>query len=227
MTNPENLPADEVSQRLQDKLLEYWWQPNTETMLSQELSDTSKLGANLHDPIMAMLESWEQGKPSALRTALHLVNAANVTDQKVIDMLIEVLRTTEVGIWIAVTDPACPQEILSQFVNDEDGDVRIELAGNPNMPSTALEQLAIDEDRRVRWGVAKNPNTPTIALEQLATDQDLFVRQSVARNPNTPTTALEKLATDQKLFIRQDAARNPNYMPETHPTYPRLVRPRS
>ncbi len=93
-------------------------------MLFQELSEANKHGVNLHDPIMAMLASWERGKPSALRTALHLVNAAIVNDAKLTDALLEVLRGFELGTLLAAHDSECPKDIVCKLAV-EDGRVDI------------------------------------------------------------------------------------------------------
>ncbi|XGB39631.1 MAG: HEAT repeat domain-containing protein [Cyanobacteria bacterium LVE1205-1] len=55
-----------------------------------------------------------------------------------------------------------------------------------------LVQLSTDEDSDVRVYVAQNPNTPVDVLVQLSSDKDSDVRQAavavrrnVAQNPNT------------------------------------------
>jgi hypothetical protein len=249
LRTPKTIQVDVLSGRLQGKLLEHWWQPNFESTLSLALSIASKHGANLHDPIMAMLASWERGKPSTLRTALHLANSANVTDEKVIDRLFEVLRKVELGTHMAATDPECPKNILEKLITNEDPSVRWDAATNPNipasvfekfankdwtsgfstsnanMPASLLEKVLTERDPSVHSSGASNPNIPASALEKLATNDNLNVRSSAASNPNMPANALEKLATDKDWIVRWGAARNPNYIPETHPTYPRLTRP--
>jgi SEFIR domain len=235
LRTPKTIQANNLSARLQDKLLEHWWQPNFESTLSLALSIASKHDANLHDPIMAMLASWERGKPSALRTALHLINAANVTDQKVIDMLLEVLQTVSLGISVAVIDPECPKSILSKLVASE-GSIRQDIAGNPNTPMNTLEKLATDEDpmirqviaynsntslnalqqlikdenHQVRWEAARNSKIPAQSLEELVKGEDSIVGAGAACNPNMPVNTLEKLSTDESSNVRSGAAGNPN-----------------
>jgi adenylylsulfate kinase-like enzyme/TATA-box binding protein (TBP) (component of TFIID and TFIIIB) len=210
LRTPKTIQVNDLSARLQDKLLEHWWQPNFESTLSLALSITSKHGANLHDPIMAMLASWERGRPSALRTALHLVNAANVADQKVIDMLLEVLRTIKLGTLMAAVDPECPKDILTTLTTDKNSDSRYEAIINPNVSVAVLDKLAADEDHDIRWGIAKNPNTSASTLERLILDESRYVRRDAASHPNLPTDTLEHLATNQDSEMRLGAAQNPN-----------------
>jgi SEFIR domain/NACHT domain len=210
LRTPKTIQANDLSARLQDKLLEHWWQPNFESTLSLALSIVSKHSANLHDPIMAMLASWERGKPSALRIALHLVNAANISNEKVIDVLLEVLKGFELGTWFAAIDPECPKGILYKLTEDETLDIRQCVALNRNTPSSVFEQLAKDPDSNIRQRVAWNLNAPASALEQLSSDEILDVRRSVAGNPNAAVSTVEQLVRDPEMSIRMNAASNPN-----------------
>ncbi|NLZ74066.1 MAG: HEAT repeat domain-containing protein, partial [Bacteroidales bacterium] len=89
--------------------------------------------------------------------------------------------------------------ILSELAKDEDKDVRIGVAKNPNTPVESLEELAKDQDYWVRNGIAENPNTPVELLEQLGKDEEKFVRSGVAKNPNTPIELFKQLAKDESV----------------------------
>jgi hypothetical protein len=61
--------------------------------------------------------------------------------------------------------------------------------------------LAKDENPEVRLAVAENPNLPVSVLEQLITDSHDDVRFELASNPKLPLHILQKLSFDENLFI--------------------------
>jgi SEFIR domain len=199
LRNPKPIQANVLSARLQNKLLEHWWQPNFESTLSLALSIASKHGANLHDPIMAMLASWERGKPSALRTALHLVNSANVVDEKVIDDLLRILRGFDLGMVVATSDHESPSKILAVLATDEDWLVRMMVAMNSNTLISTLHTLTTDENNLVLTGVGGNRNTSPHDLEILVRHKSRGVRWSVASNPNLLTSGEQYLMEEVRM----------------------------
>ena len=100
-------------------------------------------------------------------------------------------------------------EILKELAEDEDDDVRWEVAKHPRTPAEALRKLAGDGDMWVRIAVSRNPSTPVEVLMKLADDGDWEMRQEVARNPSTPVDILRKLAEDENWEVRREVARNP------------------
>ena len=106
--------------------------------------------------------------------------------------------------------PNTPVDILTKLAEDEDSYVRREVAKKLWTPIEALKKLAEDENDDVRWEVVRNPKTPIEALKKLAEDKDSRVRYGVAINPNTPVEALRKLAEDENDGIRREVSENPN-----------------
>ena len=100
-------------------------------------------------------------------------------------------------------------EILKELAEDEDDDVRWEVAKHPRTPAEALRKLAEDGSMWVRSAVSRNPSTPVEVLMKLADDGDWEMRQEVARNPRTPVDILRKLAEDEDWEVRREVARNP------------------
>lgn len=101
-------------------------------------------------------------------------------------------------------------EMIEELAEDEDKDVRKEVAYNPKTPVKVLRKLAGDENEHVRWGAIRNPNTPADILRELAEDKDERMRYEVSRNPNTPIDILRKLADDEDRNVRKGVAENPN-----------------
>ena len=100
-------------------------------------------------------------------------------------------------------------EMIEELAEDEDKDVRKEVAKNPNTPVDILRKLAGDGDRFVKNAVLKNPNTPVDILRKLAGDGDWEVREEVAENPRTPAEVLKKLVEDENWEVRFAVASNP------------------
>ena len=87
--------------------------------------------------------------------------------------------------------------------------VRKALAKKCTIPKT-LKNLAKDENSNVRIIVAENPNTPAEVLSLLAKDRKCKVRQRVAENPNTPAEVLSLLVEDDYSDVKESAAKNAN-----------------
>ena len=100
-------------------------------------------------------------------------------------------------------------EMLEELAEDEDDDVRWEVAKHPRTPAEALRKLAEDGGMWVRSAVSRNPSTPVEVLMKLADDGDWEMRQEVARNPSIPVDILRKLAEDENWEVRREVARNP------------------
>ena len=100
-------------------------------------------------------------------------------------------------------------EMIEELAEDEDDDVRWEVAKHPRTPAEALRKLAEDGGMWVRSAVSRNPSTPVEVLMKLADDGDWEMRQEVARNPSIPVDILRKLAEDENWEVRREVARNP------------------
>ena len=107
-------------------------------------------------------------------------------------------------------NPRTPAEVLRKLAEDKDEEVREEVAYNSRTPVEVLKKLAEDEYWNMRRGVAENPSTPAEVLRKLAEDKDGDVRRVVVKNLNTPAEALKKLAEDKLWEVRYEVAKNPN-----------------
>ena len=76
------------------------------------------------------------------------------------------------------------KEELLKFAKDEDVDIRVLAAQNPNASKEIFEILIKDKNWIVREAIAKNLKTPKEILEILAKDEDSDVQKAVAKNPN-------------------------------------------
>lgn len=82
---------------------------------------------------------------------------------------------------------------MELLARDEQVEVRIKVATNPNTSISVLQLLAGDENSSVRSAAASNSNLPETILTQLANDQKVEVRRAVAQNPHTPAPIRETL----------------------------------
>ena len=133
--------------------------------------------------------------------ARHTPTQAHVDEEVATPSGTETVRTT-------------PVEALVKLANDENAEVRYNVAENPSTTKEVLALLASDDDRWVRFAVTENPSTPVEVLALLASDEDKGVRFAVARNPSTPPKALAKLASDEEDDVRQGVAMNRSTPPE-------------
>src|SRR3990167_5870791 len=100
------------------------------------------------------------------------------------------------------------QQVLTLLAQDKDVYVRCYVAQSTSTSPEALVLLAQDKDADVRYNVAQNTSTPAEVLTLLAQDQDATVRLSVAQNTSTPPEALALLAQDQDADVRHYVAQN-------------------
>lgn len=83
--------------------------------------------------------------------------------------------------WIAANVQYC--SVLENLSKDDDSDVRMWVACNPNTPARVLRKLAQDFVVHVRRGVAQNKSTPLPVLMELSKDHDVVVRILTSKNP--------------------------------------------
>src|SRR3990167_5950907 len=111
-------------------------------------------------------------------------------------------------------DQSTSAEVLALLAQDQNADVRYNVALNTSTSPEALTLLAQDQDADVRYYVAQNTSTPAEVLTLLAQDQGADVRYSVAQNTSTPPEALALLAQDQYADVRYGVANNTSTSPE-------------
>ncbi|MBN3869644.1 hypothetical protein [Nostoc sp. JL33] len=109
-----------------------------------------------------------------------------------------------------VRHPNLTEVHWQQLAQDKALPVREVVAASGNVPAQVLELLSRDEKVEVRLKVVTNSRTPESALVPLARDEDLTIRAAVATNPNLPSPQLEQLAQDEKVEVRRAVAQNPN-----------------
>ena len=121
---------------------------------------------------------------------------------------------------------------LAYLAFNEEWQVRLEVARNPNTPLSVLEELSHDPIYRVRWEIAWNPNASEELhshmlmsvgwqvrldfarstddeeiLAVLAHDPVWEVREKVAWNLHTPDAVLDELEQDQEYRVRESTMR--------------------
>ncbi|MBM0744512.1 hypothetical protein JOY44_23370 [Phormidium sp. CLA17] len=96
----------------------------------------------------------------------------------------------------AAKDHNTSLEILIKLTEDENWQIRKEIARNPKTPAEALEKFAKDNHLVVRTQIVNNPNATVAILEKLAGDKDCAIRLRVAAHPNATLPILEKLSED-------------------------------
>ncbi|MEH1949844.1 MAG: hypothetical protein V7K77_23260 [Nostoc sp.] len=109
-----------------------------------------------------------------------------------------------------VRHPNLTEAHWQQLAQDRALPVREAVAASGNVPAQVLEFLSTDEKVEVRLKVARNSRTPESALVALTRDEDLTIRAAVATNPNLPSAQLEQLAQDEKVEVRRAVAKNPH-----------------
>jgi hypothetical protein len=109
-----------------------------------------------------------------------------------------------------VLHPNLTEAHWQQLAQDRALPVRETVAASANVPTQVLEFLSTDEQAQVRLKVATNSRTPASALVALTLDEDLTIRAAVATNPNLPSVQLEQLAQDEKVEVRRAVAQNPH-----------------
>ena len=93
-------------------------------------------------------------------------------------------------------EPACPESVLTTFVNGPRAALRAAAARNPRLNLGLLSMLAQNsqEEEPVLLAVAEHPSTSPESLRRLAGSAYLSVRMAAALHPSTPLDALLLLA---------------------------------
>jgi len=105
-------------------------------------------------------------------------------------------------------EPEIEPEVLQILARDENEGIRTFIATRRSTPAEILQQLARDKDLKVRSAVAMNLSAPAEILQTLAGDEDPKIRVVVAANRSVPTEVLQTLARDTDPRIRSVVAGN-------------------
>ena len=95
-----------------------------------------------------------------------------------------------------------------------DNEEQIELAKTSISPE-ALDKLADDEDKEVRWNVAYNKNTSSETLDKLANDENEYVCLAVAKHKNSSPETLAKLSNNELCSVFREVYKNPKTSKDT------------
>jgi hypothetical protein len=104
---------------------------------------------------------------------------------------------------VAARDKRCGEKTLSRLARSAEGEVRLEVAGNPNTPAAILEQLAGDIEPSVRAMVARNMLSPTSALVALSQDAEVRVRAAALKNPAMPEEVLREAEAEMAMSAQR------------------------
>ena len=108
----------------------------------------------------------------------------------------------------AARSVAALRYLMQGLSKTEAADLRMHVAGEPEIEPEVLQTFARDENEGIRTVIASRRSTPTETLQQLARDKDLKVRSAVATNPSAPTEVLQILASDEDPKVRAVVSRN-------------------
>ncbi|MEH2025902.1 hypothetical protein [Nostoc sp.] len=127
------------------------------------------------------------------------------------ELLTQFIQHSNANVRIAlVRHPNLTEAHWQQLAQDRALPVREAVAASGNVPAQVLELLSRDEKVEVRLKVVTNSRTPASALVALTQDEDLTIRAAVATHPNLPSAQLEQLARDEKVEVRRAVAKNPH-----------------
>lgn len=234
-----------LARPLREVLEAHWADPRAEEALGLLLAlhDSADRGAEVEATLQQFVSDWRErhrADPSVLRrigrspmrVALRLIGRAGIVladpllgaSIAPVPVRYAIVATTGVapGTLSALADDddaevrrevafhrATPPRTLAALVNDPDPDVRFRLALNLATPPETLATLAMDANAEVREGVAANRATPPDTLAILAGDANTNVRRWAAGNRAMPSGILARLAGDSTPDVRQAVAGNP------------------
>jgi predicted DNA-binding WGR domain protein len=173
-----------------------------------DISVRANVGSNCSSPV-AVLEALANDSHSFVQRRVSL-NPSTPNDVKC--RLLEHLsndQDVEIRREVAA-NTAAPAHVLAALGKDSESQVRREVAKNSIVPRGLLELLAEDYDPGVLAAVSLNPMTPVHSLEVLSRDLGDLIRHNVSANPSTPVHILELLAVDSDGGVRRGVAGNPS-----------------
>lgn len=89
-----------------------------------------------------------------------------------------------------------PNNILEQLVNVSD--FRRQVSANLNVPQYLIKQLSQDEDREVQIAIAMNPNTSEEILLSMIEYDCSYIREAIASNKNASKKVIKQLLITNK-----------------------------
>ena len=165
-----------------------------------ELADKENNHENFEDfikrnPELKNVDKW-QGKTTAL------------TSDENFDKHFEKLKKNDLqGL---MKDERLKDHHVTRLMKDDDPDVRLAVASNPNAQDHHLTHLIHDYDRLVRKAVTNNPNAQEHHLTHLMNDDVSYVRSAVAKSEKAQEHHLTHLMKDEHYAVRTAVANNPN-----------------
>lgn len=103
----------------------------------------------------------------------------------------------------------CAHARFEDELTQEQKDVQLRLASNPQTSEEVLDYLRKIGDKRVCERVASNPRCQESTLKALLNHPEAEVRAELSENPYCPITILYRLATDKHEDVRLRLAENP------------------
>jgi len=122
-----------------------------------------------------------------LRKSLdHKESERCIYDTAPLDVWFEVIRRwsgpeTKTKSWV-IHNKTIPLEVLAYLANDEDRDVREDVASKRKLSLPLFEKLSRDINKYVRRAIAGNPKVPIHILERLADDDSEEVSEVARRH---------------------------------------------
>jgi hypothetical protein len=111
---------------------------------------------------------------------------------------------------LAASSSRLPRQTLTELLGDQNGDVRENVAQNPETDAVMIRSLfgtGVDLDYNLESAIARNPNTPTDILNVIAANGFDGHRRDVAGNESAPVDLLVQLSTDRYDYTRETVAR--------------------
>lgn len=179
---------------------------------SEELTIEQKLelalNPNTCDSVLEKLANEEiQGLPGSFDEgyALRVNVAANPNAS--LALLIKLAEDDEFDVRYQVArNPSIPVEMIESFAKNSQ--LLEAVASNLSCPESILRSLSKNREEGMRECVASNPNCPVEILEKWATLKNEGIRGVVAGNPSSPVELLNKLVSDNEPYVRMMLATN-------------------
>jgi hypothetical protein len=126
-----------------------------------------------------------------------LVREAVVKNTNTPSDILDYIITHEKDGWLptprdyAFSNPNIPIDLLSEYSQKDDYEIRKNIASNPSLPADVLRELFNKDDRAINRILAGNPACPTETLSKLSKQK--YARKYVADNSRCPAEILISL----------------------------------
>ncbi len=145
-------------------------------------------------------------KSTVVRAAL-AQNKSAKTDNKKNEAPLEVANKGPKRQRLKLAKEATDIQILEQFVDDRDAEVRVAVACNKYATEASLTQLAQEQNETLLLAIADHDNTAPEILIILSKHSSEKVRQTVARHKKLPDQIIRELLDDPIATVRVRALR--------------------